>query len=145
MKLTAILLLIGTMHLSAASYSQNVTVSRKNTTLETVFNDIKRQTGYLFFYNGKINLNKSKLNVELKAVPLEEALQACLVNQNLTYDIVDKTIVIRNKLTDNTSGTATSRFIDISGKVIDSETKQSIPGRPILTETSGSTPRSVMF
>ncbi len=136
MKLTAILLLIGTMHLSAASYSQNITVSRKNTTLETVFNDIKRQTGYLFFYNGKINLNKSKLNVELKAVPLEEALQACLANQSLTYDIVDKTIVIRNKVTENTSGITTSSFIDISGKVIDSETKQSIPGVNITVKNN---------
>ena len=50
MKLTAILLLIGAMHLSAATYSQKVSVSRRNATLETVFQDIKKQTGYLFFY-----------------------------------------------------------------------------------------------
>ncbi|SMD10347.1 SusC/RagA family TonB-linked outer membrane protein [Pedobacter nyackensis] len=127
MKLTAILLLIGTMHLSAASYSQSVTVSRKNTTLETVFRDIKKQTGYLFFYSGKVNLNRQMLNVELKNVPLEEALKACLTDQNLTFNIVDKTIVVRNKVVDNTIETA-SNWIDITGKVIDPQKQSGIPG-----------------
>lgn len=126
MKLTAILLLIGTMHLSAASYSQSVTVSRKNTTLETVFKDIKKQTGYLFFYSGKVDLNRQTLNVDLKNVPLEEALKACLADQNLTFNIVNKTIVIRNKPAEN-MGTANYR-IDITGKVIDPQSQSGIPG-----------------
>jgi len=127
MKLTAILLLIGTMHLSAASYSQSVTVSRKNTTLESVFRDIKKQTGYLFFYSGKVNLNRQILNVELKNVPLEEALKACLADQNLTFNIVDKTIVVRNSIAENNIETA-NNWIDITGKVIDPQNQVGIPG-----------------
>jgi len=134
MKLTAILLLIGTMHLAAASYSQNVTVSRKNTTLETVFKDIKQQTGYLFFYSGKVNLKRQTLNVELKNVPLVEALRACLSDQNLTYNIVDKTIVIRNK-EGNKLLTPAAETIIVSGKVIDAETKIGIPGVNITSKT----------
>jgi TonB-linked SusC/RagA family outer membrane protein len=134
MKLTAILLLIGTMHLSAASYSQSVTVSRKNTTLETVFKDIKQQTGYLFFYSGKVDLKKQTLNVELKNVPLEEALRACLTDQNLTYNIVDKTIVIRNKEANRLSGMRDD-VIMVSGRVIDAETQQGIPGVNISSKT----------
>ncbi|HKG07719.1 MAG TPA: SusC/RagA family TonB-linked outer membrane protein [Pedobacter sp.] len=129
MKLTAILLLIGTMHLSAASYSQSVTVSRKNTTLETVFKEIKRQTGYLFFYSGQVNLNKP-LNVELKNVPLEEALKACLADQNLTYNIVDKTIVIRNKQTG-----AAQQMAVVTGKVTDAKTGEPIPGVSIYLKS----------
>lgn len=127
MKLTAILLLIGTMHLSAAGYSQNVTVSRKNTTLEAVFKDIKTQTGYLFFYSGKVNLNRPMQQVELKNVSLKEALEACLTNQNLTFNIVDKTIVIRNIAAENNAATAPV-WIDISGKVIDQQNQAGIPG-----------------
>lgn len=134
MKLTAILLLIGTMHLAAASYSQNVTVSRKNTTLETVFKDIKQQTGFLFFYSGKVNLKKQTLNVELKNVPLEEALKACLIDQNLTYNIVDKTIVIRNKEMNGVLTRAAETII-VSGKVLDAETKIGIPGVSITSKT----------
>jgi TonB-linked SusC/RagA family outer membrane protein len=134
MKLTAILLLIGTMHLAAASYSQNVTVSRKNTTLETVFKDIKQQTGYLFFYSGKVNLKRQTLNVELKNVPLEDALRACLSDQNLTYNIVDRTIVIRNRATNGVL-TPIAETIIVSGKVIDAETKIGIPGVNITSKT----------
>ncbi|MES2455913.1 MAG: SusC/RagA family TonB-linked outer membrane protein [Bacteroidota bacterium] len=135
MKLTAILLLIGTLHLSAASYSQNVTVSRKNTTLETVIKDIKQQTGYLFFYSGKVNLKKQTLNVELKNVPLEEALKACLADQNLTYNIVDKTIVIRNRSNSNENSPI---FAQISGKVTDAKTGQAIPGVSIYLKADKS-------
>jgi TonB-linked SusC/RagA family outer membrane protein len=135
MKLTAILLLIGAMHLSAASYSQSVTVSRKNTTLETVFKDIKQQTGYLFFYSGKVNLKRQMLNVELKNVPLEDALKACLTDQNLTYNIVDKTIVIRNLPSNTSMYDAVIRAVEVTGKVIDADTKQPIPGVNISVKT----------
>jgi len=128
MKLTAILLLIGTLHLSAASYSQSVSISRKNTTLETVFKDIKKQTGYLFFYNGKVNLTGQTLNVELKNVPLEEALKACLAQQNLTYNIVDKTIVIRKLPSSSAMDDNAVRYLEITGKVIDNDTDQPVPG-----------------
>jgi len=130
MKLTAILLLIGTLHLSAAGYSQNVTVSRSNTTLETVLKDIKQQTGYLFFYSGRVNLKRQVLNVNLKNAPLEEALRTCLLDQGLTYNIVDKTIVIRNRILD----AAVKQVLLISGRVVDAETKKAIPGVNIMVK-----------
>jgi TonB-linked SusC/RagA family outer membrane protein len=127
MKLTAILLLIGTLHLSAASYSQNISISKRNTTLSSLFKDVKKQTGYLFFYNGKVNISNQTLNVDLKNVPLEEALTAVLKNFPLNFNIVDKTIVITNKLPEKGSSTLNS-FIEVTGKVIDSKTQLGIPG-----------------
>jgi TonB-linked SusC/RagA family outer membrane protein len=118
MKLTAILLLIGTLHVTAASFSQTVTVSRRNTTLQTVFKDIKEQTGYLFFYNGKVNTSSTTINVSLKNAPLEEALQSLLAKQNLAFEIVNKTIVITNKIV---PGSSEISFLEIIGKVIDNE------------------------
>lgn len=129
MKLTAILLLFGAMHLSAAVYSQNVTISRKNTTLETVFKDIKKQTGYLFFYSGKVNTTSQLLNVELKNVPIDEALAACLINNNLTYTIVNNTVVIRNKVNSpNTAALSADKSISITGKILDNDKGEPIPG-----------------
>jgi len=137
MKLTAILLLFGAMHLSAAVYSQNVTISRRNTTLETVFKDIKKQTGYLFFYNGKVNTTSQLLNVELKNVPLSEALAVCLANNNLTYNIVNNTIVIRNKV-NSAQNTALSadKSITITGKILDNDKGEPIPGVNITIKGS---------
>ncbi|MCC8408179.1 SusC/RagA family TonB-linked outer membrane protein [Mucilaginibacter sp. UR6-1] len=130
MKLTTILLLIGTLHLSAASYSQTVSISRQNATLETVFKDIKKQTGYLFFYNGKINTKSPRLNVDLKNVTLDEALNFCLSRYNLTYTIVDKTIVVRNKAPEagETVATAPKAKFQLSGKVIAADSKEALPG-----------------
>jgi TonB-linked SusC/RagA family outer membrane protein len=134
MKLTAILLLIGTMHLAAASYSQRVTISRKNTTLETVFKDIKQQTGYLFFYSGKVDLKRQTLDIELRNATLEGALQAVLYNQNLIYNIVDKTIVIRNREVNRPPDMQIDNII-VSGRVVDTETQQGIPGVNISSKT----------
>jgi TonB-linked SusC/RagA family outer membrane protein len=128
MKLTAILLLIGTLHLSAASYSQSITISKRNTTLSSLFKDVKKQTGYLFFYNGKVNISNQTLNVDLKNVPLEEALTAFLKDFPLNFSIVDKTIVITNKVPEKGNGTIASTFIEVTGKVIDSKTQLPIPG-----------------
>ncbi|WP_448635125.1 carboxypeptidase-like regulatory domain-containing protein [Pedobacter panaciterrae] len=128
MKLTAILLLIGAMHLSAASYSQKISVSRRNTTLETVFQDIKQQTGYLFFYSEEVNVNRVKIHVALKNVPLSEALSAVLEQQGLTFNIINNTIVIRNQIGNKTLESIKNNFVEISGQVTDSKTRQPMPG-----------------
>ncbi|MCD0490488.1 SusC/RagA family TonB-linked outer membrane protein [Pedobacter sp. MC2016-14] len=134
MKLTSILLLIGTLHVSATSFSQTVTISRRNTSLETVFKDIKKQTGYLFFYTEKVNITSNYLTVEFKNAPLEEALNACLKNLDLTYDIVNKTIVIRNKVSTVSQANLSllKNALSLQGKIIDSATKEPIPGVNIL-------------
>jgi TonB-linked SusC/RagA family outer membrane protein len=128
MKLTAILLLIGTLHLSAASYSQSITISKRNTTLTSLFKDVKKQTGYLFFYSGKVNISNQPVDVELKNVPLEDALTAVLKDFPLKFNIVDKTIVITNKAPEKGTVVIANNFIEVTGKVIDSKTQLGIPG-----------------
>ena len=51
MKLTAILLLIACMEVSASGRAQQVTLSETNTPLKKVFAAMHRQTGFLFFYD----------------------------------------------------------------------------------------------
>jgi TonB-linked SusC/RagA family outer membrane protein len=130
LKITTILLFIGVMHLSAASYSQSVSLSAQNRSLESVFKDIKKQTGYLFFYNGQVNLKSKTVSVVLKNAPLKTALDACLKQNGLSFTIVDKTIVITNR----TASDEPVRAIDkvrLSGQIIDSLSKVTIPGANI--------------
>ncbi|GAA4912466.1 SusC/RagA family TonB-linked outer membrane protein [Mucilaginibacter defluvii] len=138
MKLTGILLLVASLHLSAATFSQTVTISRQNATLETVFKDIKKQTGYLFFYNGKINTKGQRLDVELKNVTLDEALGYCLSRYNLTYTIVDKTIVVRNKAPEAPASEMVSMPVkfQLSGKVIAADSKEPLPGVNIVVKSN---------
>ena len=49
MKLTAVFLLAITMNVSATGHSQNVTLNLFNTSLQKVFKEVRKQTGYVFF------------------------------------------------------------------------------------------------
>ena len=141
MKFTAILILIGTLHLSAASYSQSISITRHNATLETIFKDIKSQTGYTFFYTEKVNTTKQTLDVDLKNVSLKDALDYCLKGLKLNYTIIDKTIVIQQivpetktdaPVPDNVSD---KTIIEAKGTVIDDKTQAPMAGVNIYLKT----------
>ncbi|MFN3666178.1 MAG: STN domain-containing protein [Sediminibacterium sp.] len=96
MKLMAIMLVVS-LQVSAGASSQTVTYSAKNARLETVFNAIRQQTGYVFFYKANVLKDAKPVNLDVKNVPIERVLQLCLDNQGLGYTIEDKTIVIAAK------------------------------------------------
>lgn len=131
MKLTAIFMFIGIMHLSAAVYSQNVTISRHNANLKTIFKDIKSQTGYTFFYTEKINTTQQSIDIQLKDASIKEVLDHCLKGLKLNYTIVDKTIVIRQVITEQqpvTSYAPVSQTINVKGVVMDNQSGETMVG-----------------
>ena len=81
---------------SGALFGQKITFSANNISLEEVFNSIKKQTGYVFFYNLS-TLRQTKLfDINVKNATINEVMDICLKNQHLNYTIKDKTIVIGN-------------------------------------------------
>jgi type II secretory pathway component GspD/PulD (secretin) len=116
LKLTTILLLVGALHLSAASYSQTVTISGKNKSLESVFKDIKQQTGYLFFYNEKVNIKGKTVDADFNDTQLVDVLNACLKDFDLSFTIVSKTIVIQNKIPEPRPAPKFMNKIPVSGR-----------------------------
>lgn len=129
LKLTTILLLVGVLHLSAASYSQTVTISGKNRSLESVFKDIKQQTGYLFFYSEKVTIKGKTVDANFHDAPLVDVLNACLKDFDLSFTIVSKTIVIQNKIPEpQPAPAAPMSKIPVSGRVLDSVSKTTLPG-----------------
>jgi len=97
MKLTTLILLTACLTAGARSYSQRVSISVKNASLETVFREIKKQTGYQFLYNNQMLDGAKKVSIQLKDASLDEALRTCFKDQPFTYEIVDKTIVIARR------------------------------------------------
>lgn len=79
----------------AMSTSQKVTLSAKNISLEEAFKILKKQSGYTFFYDHELLRNARKINVNVKNLPLEKALDACLAEQSISYTIVGKTVVLK--------------------------------------------------
>jgi TonB-linked SusC/RagA family outer membrane protein len=97
MKLTALILLVGCLHVSAGTLSQTVSISGKDLPLTKVFNLIKKQTGYTVF--GKSSLLRQTDPVTISAVnmPLTDFLDAVLKGQPIGYRMIDRTIFLVEK------------------------------------------------
>lgn len=137
MRLTVILLVVGCLQVTAKGYAQLVTLSKKNVTLPEVFKAIKQQTGYSFFYNDATLRKGKKLDVDFKQSPLEEVLKTCFRDQPLTYDIQDKTIVIKEKeeVKPDAIQTSNETQAQIKGKVVD-ESGNPVVGATVTVKSS---------
>ncbi|SIO38158.1 TonB-linked outer membrane protein, SusC/RagA family [Chitinophaga niabensis] len=144
MKFFTGILLFLCLQVSMEVSAQNVTISEKNTTMEKLFRYIEKQTGYVFFFDHKMIDKVPRLSVDLKNVPLEKALESILKNQPLSYSIVGKNIVIKQK--EETPTYLPARSLDqdtagrISGKVTD-DNGEPLPGASIVVK--GTTVRTV--
>ena len=97
MKLTTVFLLAACLQVSANGFSQNITLTQSNVPLKKVFREIERQSGYQFFYKEKLLRQAGSVSLSVNNMPVEEVLDRCFANQPLSYSIVDKIIVIKEK------------------------------------------------
>jgi TonB-linked SusC/RagA family outer membrane protein len=129
MKLTAILLTAAFLNVHAGAYSQNVTLSCNGAPLKKVFSEIKKQTGYSFFYNYELLKNAKSVTMEVKNIPLQDVLSLCFSDQPLDYYIQNKTVFVTDRpLTPPAIGalaadTAAPDRRIIDGKVVDEKGK----------------------
>ncbi|QEH41487.1 TonB-dependent receptor [Chitinophaga sp. XS-30] len=137
MKLSAIILLSACLQVSAKGYSQRVTLSERNASLEKVFRYIEKQTGYVFFFDQQLLDQAKKVTVTLKRSSLEHALEAALSDQPFSYTIVGKNIVIRKK---ERSAVApwiidqpASPPVEVRGKVMDQD-GTALPGASVAVK-----------
>ncbi|HWK07377.1 MAG TPA: SusC/RagA family TonB-linked outer membrane protein [Puia sp.] len=129
MKLIILLTVIACVHATAGGFAQTVTISLKNASLETIFKEIKKQTGYNFFYNYDWLERANKVSIDVKNAPLNQVLDLCFEGQPLTYEIVEKTISVKQRSLSNQPNEVDPSIvpIDIHGKVVD-ESGKPVPG-----------------
>lgn len=99
MKFTAAFMLIACLKLSAIGLAQNVTISRQNTSLEKLFREARKQTGYNFVYTSEMLRNAKPVSIDVKNASLAEFLALCLKNQPLTYYTTEDNIIVLQPLT----------------------------------------------
>jgi TonB-dependent starch-binding outer membrane protein SusC len=97
MQLTAIFLFILALHVSARSSSQTVTINVTNVPVSKVFDEIKRQTGYLFVYNKKLINEDLSVSVRADKLELNNVLEKILNDKDLEYSIRNRTVFIGKK------------------------------------------------
>ena len=95
MKMTAFLLIIACLHVSANGFSQNISLTVREAPLAKVFREIQRQSGYSFWYKTRQLDKAARVTLDLKNATLEEVLGKCFENQPFEYTIVEQTVVIR--------------------------------------------------
>ncbi|MVT08596.1 SusC/RagA family TonB-linked outer membrane protein [Chitinophaga sp. ysch24] len=129
MKLSFILILAGTLHVCASVHAQNVTLHGKSITLEKAFSEIRKQTGYNFFYTAEDLDKAGKVDASISSLPLNDAMTTLLKGKALSFSIVDGVIIIKRKEITNTPLPPA----DITGKVVN-EKGEPIPGATVMIE-----------
>lgn len=131
MKLTSVLLIVTIMQVSATGFAQKITIKQKNVSLEQLFKVITKQTGYNVLWVGIEAGNFKKIDLDFNKAPLNDVLKKSFENQSLTYEIENKTIIVRkSKIKQIEPDQAVNIVIDISGRVVDAEGKP-LPGASV--------------
>ena len=137
MKLTAILLVFFTMHVTATVYSQStkITLNMQNVSIIEVLQKIESQTDFRFIYeNEKINLDK-KINIDVKEKKVEAILDQIFDNEKINYSITEHNLILINpSVSDNQTteeGNSAQQQKTISGKVTDLS-GSSLPGVTVV-------------
>src|SRR5688572_22172373 len=131
MKLTCILLTAAFLNVSAKGLSQHVSFTGANVPLEKIFREVKKQTGYVFFYRENVLHNTKPVTVSARNMPLDQFLATVLKGQSLKYVIKSKSISI-SKIPpailppiSEKAMKGTSQFppVTITGRVVDADGK----------------------
>ncbi|QNR82958.1 TonB-dependent receptor [Pedobacter riviphilus] len=137
MKLTILLLFIAFLHVNAGSFAQkNITLNEKNASLQKVLKAIKNQSGYNVFFIQSDLKKANMVSIDIKDMPLTEALNQCFKNQPLTYSIQANTIVVKERPANTVpankpeQSAPVNRVIDVIGTIVD-EIGKGIPGASI--------------
>jgi TonB-linked SusC/RagA family outer membrane protein len=137
MKLTVIIMIITLMQVAAAGFAQRITLKEKETPLAEVIEKLRNQTGYDFLFDFKLVARAKKVNIDIKDVSLEDALEQLFKGQQLSYSVKDKFVVLEPK-TPSFLERVVDRWaaIDVHGRVVDQEGKP-LPGATVKVKGTG--------
>src|SRR5687767_11020810 len=127
-KFVVVFLMFANFCAYAKSFAQTISISQQNTSLEKVFREIHRKTGYQFFYKDELLKQAKRFSIDVKNASVEEVLEICFRNQPLTYVITQKAItIIRKEDHKFVNGPPDAPPIVVTGKVRD-EKGVALPG-----------------
>lgn len=97
MRIITLLLFSGFLQLSAATYSQTVTIQGTGLSLKTVIHTIRKQVGYEVLVPVSALEEIKQININAHSMPLEDFLKEILKDQPLNYRLIGKTIILERK------------------------------------------------
>ncbi|WP_448103442.1 SusC/RagA family TonB-linked outer membrane protein [Pedobacter panaciterrae] len=138
MRLTTVILIASLMQVSAATFGQRVTLNKANASLFSVLKDIRKQTGYGFYYDPATISQSQKVSIAVADATVEEALSSALKGLNLVYEIDGKIVTIKAREKPSFLENVIARFqeIDVSGRVVDADGR-GLPGASVSIKGKG--------
>ncbi|MGX5816590.1 TonB-dependent receptor [Chitinophaga lutea] len=136
MKLTTVLLLVACLHISAKGLSQQVTLKERNAPLKKVLREIARQAGISIVYDEAVMAKAGRVTIDIKEVPVRQAMNLLLLNQPLSYAMEGQQIVVRPMDQPVAPVSAADTLIRVSGRVM-SDRNEPLPG--VTVRIAGST------
>lgn len=121
MKLTAFLLMVVCLNVNATGNAQRISITGHNLPLKQVLTEINRQSGYLFFYSDNDLKNTNKVDINVKDEDLIPVLDKVFTNQPVTYSVIGKTIIVKEKAVIARLIAPPPPPIEVRGKVVDEE------------------------
>lgn len=138
MKSSAFVLFLSLLYISGKAFPQRVNLSYNSTPLHRVLKSVTAQSGYLFLFDYRLKENNIPVSVQVTNAPLEKALEQCLKNTGLEYEIIERNIIIRKKTTPvmPAAPVQDSAFLpQVTGKITD-KTGMPLIGATILIKGS---------
>jgi len=99
MKLISFFLLAVCIQASASVSAQKITLTERKASLQKVLREIRRQSDFDFIVNARFFKDAQPLSISVKEMPIEEVLPLVFANQPVDYMIDNKTIIIRDRVT----------------------------------------------
>ena len=130
MKRTILLAFILSISASACPAAQTVTLSFKDKPLIAALMEIKKQTGLDLFYNQNLFRNTRPVTINVRDMPVEAVLNICFKDQPITYEIIQNTIVVRDR-----PANLLPPPLNVQGKVVD-ENGKPLAGASIVVKGS---------
>ena len=92
-----ILALIVLVLFSQAVTAQQIDLNKKRLTTKKLIEAIQKQSGHNLFYASALLDHRDKRSITLEAASLQQALDETTNNQAFTYEIIGKTIVLKER------------------------------------------------
>lgn len=92
-----LLITLACLQVSAAVKAQHVSISVEKVSITIVLQQIEKQTDYLFIYKNDLLKNSPLVSLQIKDQDLTQVLGKLLANIPITYLIIDKSILLKEK------------------------------------------------
>lgn len=117
MKLTILMTFLFVFQVSSKIHAQLINLSVRNAALEEVMTEIRKQSAHnIIFQPGTLEKAK-KVTVNITGEELRKALDRIFEKQEITYAIIDRSIVLSSPAKETTSASENVQERDIQGVV----------------------------